>query len=84
MPSRGSILDRSGKVLAEDVGVLSISAYPPQMDDPEKIAKNYLNFFPFQRLNCSKNSRAGFFWIEITDNAPLYLKEALEEKKLKG
>ena len=84
LPSRGSILDRSGKVLAEDVGVLSISAYPPQMDDPEKIAEELSQLLSLSASELQQKFQSGLFWIEITDNAPLYLKEALEEKKLKG
>ncbi len=84
LPSRGSILDRSGKTLAEDVRVLSISAYPPQMDDPEQIAEELSQLLSLSALELQQKFQSGRSWIEITDNAPLYLKETLEEKGLKG
>ncbi len=84
LPPRGSILDRNGKTLAEDVRVLSISAYSPQIDDPEKVAQELSQLLSLPPVELQQKFQSGRSWIEITDNAPLYLKETLEEKKLKG
>ncbi len=83
-PQRGSIRDRDGRILAEDVGVLSITAYLPQIDDLEEVVEELSRLLSLSPLELQEKFRSGQSWIEIADQAPLYLKEILEEKKLKG
>ena len=39
LPHRGVITDRTGKVLAHDLGVSQVAVYPPQLADPEAAAR---------------------------------------------
>ena len=79
LPSRGQFWIEAVKYWLR-MWVLSISAYPPQMDDPEKIAEELSQLLSLSASELQQKFQSGLFWIEITDNAPLYLKEAWRRK----
>jgi len=85
---RGPILDRSGKILAITTVLDSVSAWIPNVDDPEASARILAEVLDMDRREVlSKlSTRSGFVWIKrkITPSESERIRRFMSEGELRG
>lgn len=84
LPARGIIMDRNQKVLAKDIGVASVYAYPYLIDYPEMVAEELspLLELPVDKILQLLSEEESVVCLD--KQLPLYKAQKIEKQKLEG
>ncbi|MDR1637654.1 MAG: transpeptidase family protein [Treponema sp.] len=86
---RGSILDRNGRVLALQTRLANISAWRPEIDDPDRVSEDLapiLEMSPGEIRDRITHSPTDFVYLkkQVDESTIRMIDAAREEEKLKG
>lgn len=84
LPPRGVIIDRNQKVLAKDIGVASLYAYPYLIDHPETVAEKLSPFLELSTEEILQLLAGDERLVCLDKQIPLHIAQKIERERLEG